>query len=555
MAELATSKEEHEKRDESVRDARVPSDPLWARLAMPSVADLVFLIIFCTLVFTAWSNRLLGDAGTGWHIRNGDHILATHAVPHADYFSYTATGKPWFAWEWLYDVTIAAIHAVAGLNGTVVFTALIIALTFALLFRIALAWSHNLLVSLTLTFLAAACSSIHFLARPHVLTWLFTLLWIVVLRAIQDGRTKAVYWLPVIMLAWVNVHGGFILGLMLACIFVVANVWTYATVSCPKKRANAGMLAAGFSGATAVSALVTLANPYGYGMWTHIFQFLGNRFMMSNIVEFQSPNFHWLQIKFFAALLLLSLVTLALQAGKVRALDLLMVSFAAYAGLYAARNVPISAILLTLTISPMAARTLSELQERKGLSLATRRFSTSLESFTLRMSSVERRLAGHLLPIAAILAASFAAPHGGRLGSAQAINAHFDDQRMPIAAMEYLAANGIRSHVFCPDDWGGYFIYRMHPDGKVFMDDRHDFYGEPFLHEYMQVARAGPNWARVLNQYSVNWVLIPLDSPLASVLELSPEWTPVYADRNTRIFARALLKTSTPPAALPSRGP
>jgi hypothetical protein len=134
MAELATSTERQQ-----AATAQARPDPLWSRLVMPSVADLIFLAIFATLTFTALSGGLLHDAGTGWHIRNGDHILATHAVPHQDYFSYTANGKPWFAWEWLYDAGIAAIHHLAGLNGVVVTTAVLIALSFALLFKIAFA--------------------------------------------------------------------------------------------------------------------------------------------------------------------------------------------------------------------------------------------------------------------------------------------------------------------------------------------------------------------------------------------------------------------------------
>lgn len=534
MAELATRQEQRD----ATPDVRLHGDPLWVRLIVPSVADIVFLIIFCTLVFTTWSSLMLGDAGTGWHIRNGDHILATHAVPHADYFSYTAAGKPWFAWEWLCDLAMAAIHSAAGLNGIVVFTALIIALVFALLFSVALAWSRNIFVSVTLTFLSAACSSIHFLARPHVLSWLFTLLWLLVLRAIQGGRIKAVYWMPLIMLVWVNVHGGFIIGLMLSVIFVIANALTYLTASCPEKRANAGSLAAGFTGATAISALVTLANPYGFRLWTHLYQYLGSRFLLDNIAEFQAPNFHWLQMKFFAALLLLSLLVLALQAGKVRAIDLLLVMFAVYAGLYAARNVPISAIILTLTIAPMAAQTLSDLRDQKKLSLAVRRLSTSLNALTSRMNSVEQRLVGHALPVVVVLIAMFAAMHGGQLGSTQLINATFDAQRMPVAAVDYLAVHGIRSHVFCPDDWGGYLVYRLYPDISLFMDDRHDFYGESYVREYMQVAKAGPNWRTVLDRYGVNWVLTPADSPLASVLALCPEWTALYADANARVFRR-----------------
>jgi hypothetical protein len=535
MADLAISKEQP---NTAIGTVRPHSEPLWARLMMPSVADLLFLVLFCTLVFTSWSNGMLGDAGTGWHIRNGDHMLATHVVPRVDYFSYTAAGKPWFAWEWLYDLAAAAIHSVAGLNGIVVFTAIVIALVFALLFRIAFLWTNNVFVSLALTLLSAACSSIHFLVRPHVLTWLFTLLWLATLRAVQDGRTKAAYWLPLLMVLWVNLHGGFIIALMLACIFVAANLWTYVTVSCPTKRAKARSLAGRFCGVTLVSALVTLVNPYGFKLWTHVFQFLTNQFMMNSIMEFQSPNFHWLQVKLFAALLLLSLAVVALQSGKVRALDLLLVVFAAYSGLYAARNVPISAIILTLTVAPVASKSLSELQEQKKLSLAVRRYSANLDSLTSRMSSVEQRLVCHLLPAAVVLLAVFAALHGGRLGPTQVMNAHFDDRHMPVSAVDYLAKHGIHSHIFCPDDWGGYLIYHLYPDVGVFMDDRYDFYGEAFLRDYMQVARARPNWQTVLKRNNVNWILITPDSPIASVLALSPEWTPLYADNTARIFGR-----------------
>jgi len=531
-----------QERGEAAKGVCPPADPFWARLMLPRMADLVFLVIFCALVFTPWPTRMLSDAGTGWHIRNGEHILATHAVPHVDYFSYTAAGKAWFAWEWLYDIAIAGIHAIAGLNGTVVFTALIIALTFALLFRTAAALSENIFVSAALTFLTAACSSIHFLVRPHVLTWLFTLAWMVALRAIQEGRSRALYWLPPMMLVWANVHGGFVIGLVLAGIFSLANFWTYLTVSCPKKRRASGGLARRFAGATVISALVTLANPYRVKLWAHLHEYLGSPFLMNTILEFQSPDFHWLEMKFFAALLLITVISLALQAGKIRALDLMLVMFSIYAGLYAARNVPLSAIILTLTVAPIAARALSELSKKQELNLTVRRYFVLLDSLNLRMSIVEGRLIGWALPVVVVIAVSVTAIHGGRIGSIQAMNASFDENRLPVKAVNYVAASGVRTQMFAPDDWGGYLTYRMYPDFKVYIDDRHDFFGEPFVREYMQAANAGPKWGAVLDRYSVNRVLIRADSPLAAVLEVAPGWKLVYRDSQACIFMRSELK-------------
>ena len=105
---------------------------VWLRWALPSFADLFFLVLIGMLAFSPMSAGLLRDADTGWHIRSGEQILATHAIPRTDPFSYTQHGEPWYAWEWMYDVVIAAIHHVSGLNGVVLFTAAVIGLTFAL---------------------------------------------------------------------------------------------------------------------------------------------------------------------------------------------------------------------------------------------------------------------------------------------------------------------------------------------------------------------------------------------------------------------------------------
>ena len=99
---------------------------VWLRWALPSFADLFFLVLLCILAFSPMSAGLLRDADTGWHIRSGELILATHAVPRTDPFSYTRQGEPWYAWEWMYDIVIAAIHHVSGLNGVVLFTAAVI---------------------------------------------------------------------------------------------------------------------------------------------------------------------------------------------------------------------------------------------------------------------------------------------------------------------------------------------------------------------------------------------------------------------------------------------
>src|SRR5215469_4436880 len=150
------------------------------RWLLPSVADLIFVALLASLLFTPLSVKLLGDAGIGWHIRTGQLILTTHAIPRVDPFSIQAN-EPWIAWEWLYDVIVGWLESHSGLNGVVWLTAVVIASTFAVAFRLLLRRGTDLLIALILTLLAIGASMVHFLARPHVMSWLFTLVWFWVL--------------------------------------------------------------------------------------------------------------------------------------------------------------------------------------------------------------------------------------------------------------------------------------------------------------------------------------------------------------------------------------
>src|ERR1700691_257486 len=142
-----------EKRPDEERLA-ADSPPAWARWVVPSVGDLIFVALLGLLAFTALSVRLLGDAGIGWHIRTGQLIVATGAIPRVDPFSATAlttmSGQPWFAWEWLYDLLVGWLESAAGLNGVVLFTALTIAMVFSWTFRLLLRRGTNVLVAVVL---------------------------------------------------------------------------------------------------------------------------------------------------------------------------------------------------------------------------------------------------------------------------------------------------------------------------------------------------------------------------------------------------------------------
>jgi hypothetical protein len=532
----------------SISSAKENLHPAWMQWVLPSTGDLIFVALLALLVYTSLAVRLLGDAGIGWHIRTGQLILATHAIPHADPFSSTMTGQPWFAWEWLYDLLVGWLNKIAGLNGVVFITASIIALTFSWTFRLLLRRGTSFPVALILVLLAASASMIHFFARPHVVSWLFSVGWFYILASSErresdsfngDRRSGLLWLLPIGMLAWVNLHGGFLLGFALLAIYWFSAVWEYfrLTEDCfddALLKIRAAKRSRDLALIALLSALATLANPYGWRLHVHIYHYLSNRFLMDHIDEFQSPNFHGVAQKCFAALLLFASIALAAKrrdTAGVRLSEALIILFAVYSGLYAARNIPVSALLLILVSGPRLSDALQSLKQRP----------TALGSthFFQRMQSIEAALRGHIWPIAALALTCWITFHGGKLGTKQLVNAHFDARRFPSRAVDYFDSHNLHGPVFAPDSWGGYLIYRLYPQIQVAVDDRHDFYGEQFLKSYLKMMHVEPGWENFLQQYPVRYVLIPKDSALANILAETPHWQPVYSDEVAVVFAPA----------------
>ena len=540
------------------RSSAADSHAAWVRWLVPSAGDLIFVALFGLLAFTALSVRLLGDAGIGWHIRTGQLILATNEIPRVDPFS-SMSGQPWFAWEWLYDVVVGWLDRAAGLNGVVLLTALMIAGLFAWTFRLLLRRGANILVALLLVLLAASAAMIHFQARPHVVSWLFTVVWFWILEstkkrsagphsdfdedsAIQDRRLP--WWLlPLLMLVWVNVHGGFLIGFVLLAIYWFGAVWQWCSLKGERfedvlEKIRAGWRIRALALTGMLSAAATLVNPYGFRLHVHIYRYLSNRFLMDHIDEFQSPNFHYVAQKCFAGLLLLTLVAFAAKRRKASVSQGLVVLFAVYSGLYASRNLPVSSLLLILVIGPWLSDGMERLAEKlPGRGSGIRR-GLAPASFLRRMKAIELSLPGHLWPIAAIVLAGWIAAHGGKLGATPLMDAHFDAKRFPVHAVDYLEQQRVPGPLIGPDYWGGYLIYRLYPRVRMVVDDRHDFYGEEFLKSYLKMMHVEPGWRDFLQQHPAHCVVVPKDSALGNILIETPGWQPIYSDDVAVVFVR-----------------
>jgi hypothetical protein len=159
-------------------------------------------------------NRLLADPDTYWQIKIGQQILSTGSLPRTDTFSFTMYGQPWISTQWLAQVLYAMAYTRAGWAGPVVLTAASIAGAFSIL-----AWFiRRRLDSVSALFLlmaSLAIASPHFLVRPHALAMPVMVAWIAGLIAAADRSRAPSYWLLPLIALWANLHGSFILGLVL----------------------------------------------------------------------------------------------------------------------------------------------------------------------------------------------------------------------------------------------------------------------------------------------------------------------------------------------------
>jgi hypothetical protein len=485
-----------------------------ASAVLPGFCTVVFAVALLHVLFLSeGAQGLFRDSDTGWHILNGEAILNTVTLPRIDTFSYTHNGRPWFAWEWLSDVWLGIAHRVAGLSGVAVLAGFSIALMAWGFARLSLSFGANLFFTAGAAVIMLGTTSIHWLARPHVFSWLFALVFL----ACAEHR-RFLYALPIVACIWANMHGSFLLGP--GILFVYGVGFTVAEVI-DRRQSSSQKIAAGyrpplqFYGASLLCLLATFVNPYGWHLHDHVFTYLQTTYLMDHIAEFRSFSFHSDGAWYVEAFLMVAFVgTLALL--KQRRFGPALLAFGLlHMALYSARHLPTAAVLLL----PLSAAALTR-EARTWPSLQP------MLDYSVRLRVIDQRIRGVVPMILVVLLAV----------AARDRDLTFDPQKFPVRAANFLPGEG---RVFTKDQWGGYLIYRFAGQRKVFIDGRSDFYGQTWLQTYAQVADVQSGWQTVLNQYDVRVVMMPGDHALVAALQLSPNWKRIYTDSVAVIFARA----------------
>jgi len=484
---------------------------------------LAAILLFGLLAITA---RNATDPDLWWHLRTGQWIVETGHVPHSDPFSFTRAGHAWVSHEWLSEAVFYELWKHGGAAALIVFSAIITTAGFMLLYLRCPGKRHWAAAATACGALAAAPS---WGVRPQMFTFTLASLLLWLLEAGQD-RPRLLFWIPPLFLLWLNLHAGFALSPALLFAYGVGLIMETAVGNTPWRQARPIVLR------VLLLLLVCLAlvplNPSGAELYRYPFDTLRSPGMRSFIGEWRSPDFHeWLYRPF---LLVWMLVLTALASSRSRPkgrviVPLLLTSFAA---LDAARHIPIFVLVAIPVIAaalPVASASLTVARRRPDSS----RFRPLFNRAVL------------------ILIAVFALVKWVSLARNQDAR---EAEQFPQKAVAFLRTSDQPRRIFVYYDWGGYAIWKLYPESRVFVDGRADLYGDDLLRQSIKtVVDLRTGWRDVLDSWKVEAVLLPPTCALAQALFLDSNWRAAFSDSKAII----LLRTHPPPSKTLtfSRGP
>ncbi|MBZ5553873.1 MAG: hypothetical protein LAO21_14210 [Acidobacteriia bacterium] len=518
----------------------------WLQWLLPSTAEICFLTLVLILLFGRTDPYFLYDGDRGWHIRAGQYILDTHRIPHQDIFSFSMPHAWWVAYEWGTEVIFAALDRHFGLNGIIVLVVFILAASYALLYRLLRREGF----SFTLSFLTLLCvilgSRFHWAARPQVVSYLFVVLFIFILDRFSQGSTPArrLWFLPILMIFWVNLHPGFIAGEILLFTFLISAALRY-TFSRAEQRASQRARLRQISVIAAATWLASLVNPYGFGIYIYLVRFFSTVHTLLPVSELLSPIFQMSVFQPYLASILLLIFLVRYTRYRLRLEETFTLSVWIALGLISLRNIPVTMFIC----APIYARLLRGLNSpfQEWISRAPR-LQARIQTFCRRLEraiSMEQFFNRHVLLVGVLLVLVWSVAHQGHWGDREILHFRYTDESdYPAAGMNYLRTHRPSGHVFNEWAMGGYLLYDFYPDIRVFADGRLDFYGADFARLYLnvintpQIENRTGNWREVFNRYQIQWVFIRPNLPLRLVLDADQEWERLLLDEHCAIFRR-----------------
>jgi hypothetical protein len=467
----------------------------------------------------------LTDPDLWGHIRFGQAALAQHHVILHDAYSYTAFGRLFGNHEWLTEIVMATVYNHLGIVGLKLWK---FTCTGSVLLCLALALAETgatFAVQSNILMAAALGMMPQMQYRPQLFTFLFFAATIAILARHYYRGTAPLWMLVPIILLWVNLHGGFVIG--------IASLGAYAGIVGLQDLISGKRLQRALKpAALALAALLApLATPSGTGTWRMVIRAVFNPALRIIIVDWHPLTYamaqqwqaahsgviYYLLVLGFIAVFIITLALTPRGGDLPFVVIAAMMSVAAWS---AVRNMPLAVIACAVPIARHTTLLLAQLRER-GEALG--------------------------LPAAAPLERPGMSPWVvGTVAAAFALYAGLFSPRLrletvyPSGAVAFMQQHRLHGNILDEFGWGEYLIWHLGPGSKVFIDGRYDLiYSDKVIEDYLDFrfdrARAGA----VLASYPHDFVLIPPAAGAYKLMVRTPGWVLVYHDKDAALFARA----------------
>lgn len=440
------------------------------------VTNLSFLLfsLLCVL-FTLKGQLMLTDTDFWWHLAAGDEIRKTGAIPVADSFSFTAGNYPWLNISWLWDVIYSWLNSVSPLYLPVIVTAIVNALTISILAAFMLKRGAGIVLTVAVILVALPSYAYMLTPRPHQITFLFTIIFYAVC-ALKNRKLLPL--LPPLMILWVNMHGGFLVGFIIlgAYLFesLVKREWKYVSLLF----------------LTLLTCLVAVSlNPLGINIIEACQRTLSSA-LLPIISEWDPLKFnriHALHLVYLA-IFLISFRPLNKNVGLAEKLISIFWASQAFAH---ERNLPIF-VLLSATVIAL------NLKQVFSMSETLRRKDADYER---DLANIKRPALVVSVIIVVILLSTL---------PAKFLNFHIPSEH-PIEEAEFIK-NNYADRKFLNDYFqGGYLLYN---GTKVFIDGRAETaYPDEVVDDYLKFHFSQSGWERMIDKYGITGVVLPKNNP------------------------------------------
>ncbi len=446
----------------------------------------------------------LSSVDLAYHLRAGAIVLDGGGIPRTDSFTFTAAGLPWVDQQWGAQVILAAVYRLGGWTGLVLLRALLVGLLFGLIFVACRLRGADLRRAAWLSLAAFIVAAVALALRPQLFGMVLLALTLAIVAA-RHVRPNLVWLIPVIVLAWANIHGSFFLGPLIVGLAWLEDLHDRAPN--PHRLLLVG----------AVAAAAALVNPFGAEVWSYAVGLSTNAQVIARITEWQPTTLRTVPGMLFFGSALAVAAFLARRGDRTSWPTLAWLAVFFLVGAYAIRGVawwPLGAAVAVAGLFGPGAETAPARRAPAG--------SVRLNAIVVGALV----LAGiALLPIWRPLDAALGAPAAVVGNAPPGITAQ----------LRSLAHPGDR--LFNPQPWGSWFEFAL-PAMPVAIDSRVELFPARTWDEYEAVVAGADGWGAILDAWGVTVVVAAKGDDAFATRLTAAGWRRVHADDDGSILVR-----------------